>query len=253
MARKKKLNKRVVVFLVIVTVIVLAGAVVFVAPKMPQDPEALAARARAAANAKNYRVAEAAWGRAIRADPLAQYYCEAADLQIEIAGLPETPQADRVERLHRAHQMLQRAVLGDPGHVEAQRMLADFYEPGAGERYLKEADRLLALVPDDHETYFKCAVVKADLAGSLPGEYTDPAKRGNFSLKTLSTGTAWRHSTAGSNDTTRPGTPMSRPLRLCPMIRRSGCHMPHISNSEVTLLQPASKSRRPSKGPPTVP
>lgn len=173
--RKKKLNKRVVVFVSIFAAVVLAAGIAFIWGKMPVDAEALAQRARQANEAENYRMAEVLWFRAIAADPLPDYSCEAAELQIKLAELPETTAAERSERLRRVHQMLETAIHADPSHVRAQRMLTEFYGPRAGETYLREAERLLALVPDDHETYYKCALTRAALASSLPGEYTEPA------------------------------------------------------------------------------
>ena len=169
MARKKKLNKRVVVFLVVGVVVIMVGGITLIIPRLPQDADALAERARQATAAKDYGAAEGAWSKAIAASNLPEHYCEAAKLQVEIANLPETPEAERIQRVRRALSMLQTALRRDPNHVEALRMLLDAYGPDAGEAFLREADRLLALVPDDHEIYFRRALAKANLAEALPG------------------------------------------------------------------------------------
>jgi len=175
MAKRKKLNRRLVVFLIIVGVIVAAGIFGYILKKLPKDAGALANLARAAAKAGNHQAAETAWLKAITVEQKPEYYYQAAKEAMAIASQPGTTVAERSAKYGQVRDRLQVALRKDPTYVDAQRMLADLYGPAAGERYIVEATRLLKLVPNDDAVYHKRGLAEEMLAGTIGGKYADQA------------------------------------------------------------------------------
>ena len=93
MARRKKLNKRLVILLVALGVVVVAGGVTVFLKRLPKDPGALAAQAEAALAKKKYADAAKALGQAIEAtrdsDP-SPYMYQLAKVKIEWAQAKQT-------------------------------------------------------------------------------------------------------------------------------------------------------------------
>jgi len=173
MARRRKLNKRVVVFLIIVGVVMVVGGMGLVLKMLPADAALLADRARKLTAEGEYEKAELDWRKAIGASKNDPTYCyELAKLLIEMADQEGVPESKRRERRAQARGLLQMAMRGAPDFVEAQRLLTDM---SVGQTFLFESETLLQLVPDDHETYFNRAQIQSLLARDVPGIYTDKA------------------------------------------------------------------------------
>ena len=184
MARRKRLNKRVVVLLVVLGVILMAGMAAFIIRKLPKNPVAYAAKGEAAFNAENYGQAERYYSVAINysndePEQPEYYYRLALVIQKQLTTNKTLAVSERREKLRRILAYLTQATLLDPEHVDAQRVLCDVYFSfafaGEWKRYLEHADKLLKLVPDDHEIYYRRGVVKSELAKSLPLEWTEGA------------------------------------------------------------------------------
>ena len=182
MAKRKKLNKRVVIFLVIFGFVFAAFGIAMIIANLPKDPLIYAKRAREAEKRGEYSDAERNYGIAITAsdskDPL--YFYEMAQLQVEILKQPNITQSEMIARHRKTIGLLRAAMRRDPKYVDAQRMLEDIYwAQGMAYRqwqnYIVEADTLIKLVPDDHQTYMRRGVAKSQLAEAIPGAYTDPA------------------------------------------------------------------------------
>ena len=67
MARRKKLNKRVVILLAVLAFVIVVGGVLWFIRRLPKDPVALDGRAQAAYEQGNYSAAAVAWQQAIGA------------------------------------------------------------------------------------------------------------------------------------------------------------------------------------------
>jgi len=186
MAKRKKLNKRVVVFLVIFGVILVGGGgIVLFSRVLPKDPNVYLERARKAKEAGNLVDAETAYNTAIEAseekDPL--LYFELAKLQLEMAEKPDIAESQRRLKLSQAVGALRTTLRRDPNYIDAQKLLTELlwkYSGGRWEDYIGEADRLIKLMadlklPPDDGTYFRRGIAKARMASAVPGRYTDPA------------------------------------------------------------------------------
>ncbi len=184
MAKRKKLNKRAVVLLIILGLIAVGGGIGVFLSRLPKDPRFYAERARGAMERGQYGDAERDYLTAINAseasDPL--YHYEMALLQMEIINnKPNLAEAERIDRYRKADALLRTALLRDPEYLVARKALTDFHWDlvvaggGPGQTFIKEADALLELSPEDHETYYRRALAKARLTGAFPGQYTDPA------------------------------------------------------------------------------
>ncbi|MDY6914242.1 MAG: tetratricopeptide repeat protein [Planctomycetota bacterium] len=182
MARRKKLNKRVVILLAVLAFVIAVGGVLFFIKRLPKDPVALDRRAQAAYEQGNYGAAATAWKQAIGAakDPTAYYY-KLGKLQLEWSTKPGSmTNTERSEKYTLGVNMLRIALRRDPGFVDAQRMLTEVYwsraaAAGRWREFVDEADNLLRLMPKDDQTYYRRAIAKAQLSESLPHQYTKPA------------------------------------------------------------------------------
>jgi len=202
MAKRKKLNKRVAILLGAMGAVLVAlaltvairgcGGQSIIDRLFPKDPKALIAEARNALKTeggkkKNYVVAAKAFGEAIgaarstNAPDIQKYYYEYGRMCHEWAmdANAVLTKTQRGERLHSAVSNLRRALNRDPKYVDAQRYLADIFwslalaSRGRGQAwndYLKEADKLVVLVPDDHLVYYRRGLAKANLAQNMEGQ-----------------------------------------------------------------------------------
>jgi Tfp pilus assembly protein PilF len=181
MAKRKKLNKRVVVFLVIFALIAFGGVLTFIFKNLPKDPQFYAELARNAMEEGDYSKAEKALAEAIDASHDPNYYYEMAVLQIEIIkNKPNLPAVERATRQGNCVQMLRTALRRDPKYLKAQQMLTDIHWDHAvlfkrWQQYVEEADKLIELAPTDHETYYRRAAAKAKMAEAVPGAYSEQA------------------------------------------------------------------------------
>ncbi len=200
--RKKKLNKRVVVLLGFMGAfaIALAGVVVFSSGGgifnrlFPQDPVALMEKGRQDFKAGEFASANKAFSQALGAavkgnsSQLPAYYVEVAEFYRDWAldgnGLSQT---QRVERMRGSIGLAQKALLRDKRYAPAQEYIAErhWLNMTAMSRanrqvdwnpYIKEADALIALKPDDPETYFRRGLAKSYMMSpAAPGELGDEA------------------------------------------------------------------------------
>ena len=192
--RKKKLNKRVAILLgsIGALVIALVGVTVFSSSVMnklfPKDPATLMEQANKAAEEGDRKAADKAFNMALgyaadqRSPKMPEYYVEAAKFNqkwaIEGTGLTET---QRRERFRKAIALARKALLLDATYAPAQEFLADtFWDLNVGSRtqqgrdwnaYIKEADALIKLKPDDSQAYYRRAVARAEMVSyESPGE-----------------------------------------------------------------------------------
>ena len=203
MARRRRINKRVAVLLLamggIVVALVLTIAIRGIGGSggvfdrlFPKDPKILMEQAKAAHEDKKYRVADKKYQEAIRAAKsndladLDQYYYEYARLNLEWSkagvGLTKTQQG---ERLYNAVRQVRNALARNDKYVEAQKFLCDiFWREAENTRgrigpiwsdFLKEAERYIALAPDDAEAYYRRGRTKAVLSQRRDDRQADEA------------------------------------------------------------------------------
>jgi len=208
MARRKKINKRVAILLGAMGAVLVALAVLLairgcggrglIDRLFPKDPLALAAKARAAlvpkgvGGKKDYVVAAKAYKEAIgaaqssNAPQIDEYYYEYGKMNYDWATDANAvlTRTQRGERLHAAVSNTRKAINRNPKYVEAQRFLTSiFWNLAFGARkdaqtwndYIKEADKLLELAPEDHQIYYRRGYAKASLAHGLEGEMAKAA------------------------------------------------------------------------------
>ncbi len=178
MAKRKKVNKRVVVLLVLMGMVVMAvaaGSLVKVI--FPQDPDAYAALAREAMENQQYGEAGRLWGKAIMTDPRPEFRYEFAELQLTmIEELPNLPATEVREKISYAREQLRVALLRDPDFEKARRSLAEMmWKFRSWTAYIEQADKLLEIVPDDHEAYRRRGHAKSRLAETSPLRFKQPA------------------------------------------------------------------------------
>jgi len=194
MAKRKKLNKRVVVVWIALGVILAVfGVTVLLQPS--HDPvkdgkigdEALA-RARKAWETGDVRKAVSAAKEANKAFEVAAanasppkakvpYLYKQALVQQELLKDRRLTRTVRAELFHQYVRLLSQAVLLDETHLDAQRLLCDLYwqrsrvvwrnDPEAMRRlpeFIDQADQLLSIAPDDHETLFRRAMARGRMA-----------------------------------------------------------------------------------------
>ena len=182
MAKRKKLNKRVVVLLSVMGGILAVGVLAAVIARLPKDPTALAAKAELELKAGNYREAVTYYGAAAGEAEKAghelapKYYYDLARTSVDWAFKdPQLTRSDVIEQYGRGRGALEVALRLDPKYTEAQRYLCELLwseanQAGRWRPYVEQADKLLELVPDDHATYFRRGRAKMELAETMGGE-----------------------------------------------------------------------------------
>jgi len=179
MARKRKLNKRVILLLSILGgVSVAAVAVIAVVNWLPKDATPFILSADAAAekgDLDSLLRAERGYGEAIRRidkDTVlkADTYYKLAQVRWAIVGRDEYV-AQRNQKVQGALQAAQTAISLNRDRVDAHKLLAMILlEMGAGAPFVKEAETVLQSEPDNHELRFQMISVRAAL--------TNPAEVG---------------------------------------------------------------------------
>ncbi len=177
MAKKKRLNKKMIIILASIGVVLLAGVIGVAIRRQPKDPQVYASKAAGlmkkgeyASAAQNYRTAA---NVAKETDPQKpEYMLSLAWALLEWNQKDKSlPDSTRSRNFHDARVALQKAMLYNPKFVKAQRRLTDleyaiFLNPRQPD--YKEAiatvNKLLVLAPDDHEVLYKRARVYAQLA-----------------------------------------------------------------------------------------
>jgi len=196
MAKRKKLNRNVVIALVAVGGLVLLvgayGGYRFRHRIFKKDPDACARLARADLAKGNYADADENFKDTMkwlylsnRTEPAAAaYYYEYARFLLEWVQKrgTEMNEAQRRERSGVAINCLRTALLRDPNHVESQRALTEISLEiaRAGNKwmvFINEADRLLTLAPQDHMIFFLRANAWEEMAKAVPGQNSENAIR----------------------------------------------------------------------------
>ncbi len=201
MAKRKKLNKRVVILLVAFGVIIIAGVVVVGLRMLPKDAEASAlagdklfAEGKAAfENGDNntaigkFTLAEKKYSEAVKADKAnADYPYRMAELQWHWVRIRTITGTERSKRLNRADHWLTVALQRKGEHVPSLQLLCEIRWQGrvAPVRYIEAADKLLELDKDDDKTCYRRAVMKTHLIAAdgkyLPQAYADFKKAINL-------------------------------------------------------------------------
>ncbi|MDY7009737.1 MAG: tetratricopeptide repeat protein [Planctomycetota bacterium] len=177
MAKKKRLNKKVIIILALIGGFILAGGFGVWLWRQPGDPQVYASRAAALREKGEYKAAVYNYNLAI-------YYARESDPQkpkymlILAETLLEWNRKDkslgdstRSRNFGEARAALQKATLYDPGFVEAQRLLTEleyaiFLNPRRPDykAAIGAVNKLLDLVPDDPEVLFKRARLYEQLA-----------------------------------------------------------------------------------------
>lgn len=174
MARQKKLNKRVVLLLVVFGVVLLAFGGAIVIPRLPKDPKVCEKLGDELMAKRDFPGAESAYNDAIRSAGTGiastPYLFKKARLELQWAttavNLTDT---DRAGRLTQTVNLLRNVLRKDAKHIDAQRLLCDmfwqprdfFRRPAEAEAFISEADKLIALDDQDHQAYFRRAVAKS--------------------------------------------------------------------------------------------
>ncbi len=211
MSKRKKLNIRVAVLLLLIGLVLVAlilawaigglGGRSILDRFFPKDHDGLFKRAQIAldpehpgntAKKKNYVVASKALREAIDAaratdsTNIREYYYWYGRMNYDWfrdANVMLT-RTQRHERGSTAIASLYKALNRDPEYVEAQRYLANIFwdsaiasrgQPQAWTDYVREADKLLELVPDDHMVYYRRGRAKAGLSQGMEGQMAKEA------------------------------------------------------------------------------
>jgi len=212
MAKRKRLNIRVAVLLGAIGVVVVAlflawalgglgGGQGIIDRFFPKDHAALFKKAQIALDPehpdnpgkkRNYMAAAKAMQDAIDAARAAdsprvrEYYYWYGRMNYEWFRDPNVmlTRTQRHERGRAAVASLYKALNRDPEYVEAQEYLANIFwesaiasrgNPQAWTDYVREADKLLELVPDDHKVYYRRGRAKAGLAQGMEGQMAKEA------------------------------------------------------------------------------
>ncbi|MGA2265330.1 MAG: tetratricopeptide repeat protein [Phycisphaerae bacterium] len=193
MAKRKKLNTRLILILSVILVF-LIGAGGYGAYKMGWyrkifriNPVEAAHRSKTAQQAGDYDEAEKQMLRAIRYAPnpaaKADYYYQFALLHLDWLNNRRLQLGDsqRAQLFNQVRAALHAAIVQDSTNLPAQRMLTELTwgiaQHGDWMLFIKEADALLTLEPNDHKTTFWRALAWASLAKGVPGANTDNAIR----------------------------------------------------------------------------
>ncbi len=200
MARKrKKINKRVAILLACIGALVIALGVTMVFSGgllnrlFPKDASALMEQGRQFLKEGDRLAADRAFrgavsaGAAAKSPQMASFYTEISKFDYEwaLAGKDLT-ETQRRERFSASIALARKALLMDAKHVPAQQFLAEVYwnlntrsRGGQGQdwnAFIKEADALIKLKPDDAEAYFRRGTAKAELVDpTAPGEIAKEA------------------------------------------------------------------------------
>ncbi len=178
MAKKKRLNKKMIIILASIGAVILIGGIGFWIWRQPEDPKVYASRAEAflkegkyKSAAHNYRIAADVSDNDNPDKP--EYYLSWAKVLLEWRQKDKTlGESARNDNLSNALGALQRAMLFKPDFIEAQRLLTKWeygmYWTRDYKKCIAASNRLLELVPDDHEVLYQRAMAYMQLAKDDP-------------------------------------------------------------------------------------
>lgn len=187
MAKKRKLNKQVVIVLSVAGVFVLLCISAAIIWAMPKDFKALMAKGDQAYKAKEFAAADKLYGEALGTARKAnnkdtpEMYMKRAELLMEWRKSTVLSQAERSQKYGAARDCYVTALRIQRDNLECQRALTEMvwtYEVAGGQRwpeFVKQADALLALDDKDAVTYFRRAIANSELARNMGDTYVKPA------------------------------------------------------------------------------
>ena len=196
MAKRRRLNKRVAVLLGAMGIVLVAlvltlairgcgGSQSLLDRLFPKDPVALLKQARAAQGQKRYDVSSKLYVEAIEAARAAgepnvhEYYYHGARFSHEwaVSRAPGLTKTQRGELFRGAVRRLHKALNRKPDYVKARQYLCSmFWDISRASRgqgwpdFIREADALLKLQPEDHVTWFRRGLAKAAMSHSMEGQ-----------------------------------------------------------------------------------
>ena len=185
MAKRRRLNRRVVVILGILLTLVLligaAGAYRYRDRLFPKDPVLYAARGDEAYARGEYGAAVRAYKVAAGASQKPVYYFKLAKVELDWAfKAPDLKDVERRKHYEQGRAFLNHALLLDARLVEAQALRCDLTWDEANVRgnweiFIREADKLLALDGQNHKTLWRRAMANARLAQTVKGDHAEKA------------------------------------------------------------------------------
>lgn len=184
MAKRKKINPRVLLVLCVLGVILVGAIVAFAIRSLPKDPTAdiQTAEAEAAKTNPDWEIVFRNLGRA-RAntkDPKASANLWFREAELRFERVQKEPNLSRLqldEQQQKGWGALMQAVRQDNQHLKARMMLSQLYgaiaranpdSSKAWQNFIGELDGILSVDPKDSETYFRRAVAYAQLALTDP-------------------------------------------------------------------------------------
>jgi len=180
MAKQRRINRRVLILLAALAVLVIIGGLVFVYRMLPKDPLVYARKGEEALKQNDWALAEKMFDIAYNASKDPRHGFMLARVLLERAQKdPSLTDPERGVRHRRAINLLREALRLDPKYLEARQQLCDIYWSfalrGNWDDYIDEATRLLEYDPKDHLTYFRRGSCWAEKAKGVPGENTRKA------------------------------------------------------------------------------
>ncbi len=178
--RKRKLNKRIIVLLIIAGVLLAGGVSAVIILNLEQDPTLKANKGEEAYKAGDYEKALRLYNSANKDKPSPQYDYKIAEILWTRVNDPNVrlSKTERMENVGGAIGRLRNALRTDPEYEQARRFLCEIYwqENRNYEDFTEKAEKLLESNPDDHQIHFRCGVVLSRLAYAMGGDYAQRAE-----------------------------------------------------------------------------
>lgn len=176
MAKRKKLNKRIVGLLVAMGIIVLIGAVYLGLKRLPADENSLRKVAEAAVEAGDLDLASERYSKLIsatesRPEEQAEYWYKLGQVQWEYRNNASLAETERNEHVSKAISCLSKALTQNKSLNQAQSLLCDIYweKNAQPELFIAQATNLINMDPENHLAYFRRAEKHGQLAQTVPG------------------------------------------------------------------------------------
>ncbi|NQU75254.1 MAG: tetratricopeptide repeat protein [Planctomycetes bacterium] len=175
--RRKKLNRKALIALGVVGVLVVGAGVAALIRFLPKDPAKYFADAKAKVASSEYNNAAGLYVRAVNAaskrdlEQAVEYRLAFADFLDKWPRLDQTLNQEKVRAIVNTRlSELQAVMRDDPRNKQAQDQLTDFFWTQAivfkhWEKFLEEAEKQLRITPDDAQTYHRIAIAHTNLAG----------------------------------------------------------------------------------------
>ncbi len=180
MAKRKKINRRVLILLIVLGVLVVAGGAAFFISRMEPDVNTLVGNAKEFSDKGNHEEAAMRYARAAKMSGKPEYWylCAQENLKLfEDASLSDTK---RMEKRRDAYTAIQNALRENPKYVEAQELLCEMdWSINNWADFLKNVDRLIEISPEDnpknHLYYYRRGFARAYQAKNVRGGLEDEA------------------------------------------------------------------------------